>query len=397
MSDSKGKEARKQPLILIVEDMPKNAEVLANILKKENYRIAMADNGRQALQMVSHVKPDLILLDIMMPEMDGFEACHHLKKDPEIRDIPIIFVTAKTDTDDIVKGFKLGAVDYITKPFRGGELIAKIEIVLKQTQLQLDKRRLENIIKTQSEKIKTLEHKLQQPSKDRWSKTEKEELEKYRIICGEMAHSIKGEFLNIGYSNNQIMELSGNSPDILEECDIIDRSMSFSRIILQQLLDYLDIGKAKIEPINMLELLKKTELLAQPRLKKNINFSISIEEAAKETIVSGNFEQLLGIILGLISNASNAMQVTGGTIDIRIEKNNNEIAVAVSDNGPGIPDKIKEKIFHQQVDSQGGLGLGLYLSNKIVHYWGGKLVLKNSSPQGTKFLILLPVVSNKEE
>ena len=397
MNNSKGKKSGKDFFILIVEDNPKNQEVIVKMLSKENYKIALASNGEQALGLIEMTPPDLILLDIVMPGMNGFEVCQKIKSDPKTKDIPIIFLTAMCATTDVVRGYELGASDYITKPIYPKELIARIKFALQNTQLQLDKRRQENIIEIQSEKIKTLEHKIEQLSKDRWSKKEKEELEKYRIICGEMAHSIKGEFLNIGYANNQIMELSGNSPDILEECDIIERSMSFSRIILQQLLDYLDIGEAKIEPINMMELFKKTELLAKPRLKKNINFNISIVPETKETIVSGNFEQLLGVILGLINNASNAMQDTGGTIDVRMEKNNNEIAVAVSDNGPGIPDKIKEKIFHQQVDSQSGLGLGLYLSNKIVHYLGGKLVLKNSSPQGTKFLILLPAASNKEE
>ena len=103
--------------ILIVDDTVKNIQVLGTILKQEGYQLNVAQNGKQALDVVSKVQPDLILLDVMMPEMDGFEACEHLKNDPETADIPVIFLTAKIETDDIVKGFGLGAVDYVTKPF----------------------------------------------------------------------------------------------------------------------------------------------------------------------------------------------------------------------------------------------------------------------------------------
>jgi len=95
----------KQPLVLIVDDVAKNLQLLGNILKKENYRIAAASNGKQAVAIASDTSPDLILLDVMMPEMDGFEACSKLKNIPETKDIPIIFLTAKVETEDIIKGF----------------------------------------------------------------------------------------------------------------------------------------------------------------------------------------------------------------------------------------------------------------------------------------------------
>ncbi len=112
--------------ILIVDDIPKNIELAANILSTKNYNITFAISGQAALQKVKMIDFDLILLDVMMPEMDGFEVCEQLKNDPATRNIPVIFLTAKTETENVVKGFELGAVDYVTKPFSTDELLARV-------------------------------------------------------------------------------------------------------------------------------------------------------------------------------------------------------------------------------------------------------------------------------
>jgi len=114
------------PLILIVDDVPKNLQILGKILRNQRYKVAAATGGGQALDMIGKIRPDLVLLDIMMPEMDGFEVCKEIKSRPETADIPIIFLTARTETDDIVKGFSAGAVDYVTKPFNAAELLARV-------------------------------------------------------------------------------------------------------------------------------------------------------------------------------------------------------------------------------------------------------------------------------
>jgi adenylate cyclase len=125
--------------ILVVDDTPANIQTLAAILKEQGYQLSVATNGRQALDVVARVRPDLILLDVMMPEMDGFEACRRLKEAPDWRDIPVIFLTAKTETADLVKGFELGAVDYVGKPFNAHELLARVS-----THLTIDRLRREN-------------------------------------------------------------------------------------------------------------------------------------------------------------------------------------------------------------------------------------------------------------
>jgi adenylate cyclase len=125
--------------ILIVEDTPANIQTLTATLKERGYQISVATNGRQALDIVGKVRPGLILLDVMMPEMDGFETCRRLKASEQWRQIPVIFLTAKTDTADIVKGFELGAVDYVAKPFNAHELLARVN-----THLTIDRLHREN-------------------------------------------------------------------------------------------------------------------------------------------------------------------------------------------------------------------------------------------------------------
>ncbi|MGD2084912.1 MAG: response regulator [Candidatus Aminicenantes bacterium] len=122
------------PLILLVDDVPQNIQILHQILNMGEYSFAIATSGKEALQMVKKKLPDLILLDIMLGDIDGFEVCQRLKKDPETAPVPIIFLTAKVGVEDKVKGFKLGAVDYITKPFEDAEVVARVH-----THIQLKK------------------------------------------------------------------------------------------------------------------------------------------------------------------------------------------------------------------------------------------------------------------
>jgi two-component system, sensor histidine kinase and response regulator len=138
--------------ILIVDDNTENLKVVGNFFKDHNYRLAFASNGLDALEILCDTPVDLILLDVMMPEMDGFEVCKQIKNNPQIKDIPIIFLTAKTEIDDIVMGFNLGGVDYVTKPFRKEELLCRVknhlelkfarEIIQKQTEELLQANKL---------------------------------------------------------------------------------------------------------------------------------------------------------------------------------------------------------------------------------------------------------------
>src|SRR3972149_2489957 len=131
--------------ILAVDDNPKNIQVLGNLIKNENYKVEFALNGKSALEWLQRREFDLVLLDVMMPEIDGFEVCRRIKQDPVLRHIPIIFITARDDEESIVSGFKSGAVDYITKPFKRNELLSRVS-----THLELKKAREEIALKNKS-------------------------------------------------------------------------------------------------------------------------------------------------------------------------------------------------------------------------------------------------------
>lgn len=135
--------SEKRNTILIVDDIPKNIELAANILQAKNYNITFAISGEAALEKVKSISFDLILLDVMMPGMDGFEVCRRLKSDPETREIPVIFLTAKSETENIVHGFELGAVDYVTKPFSTEELLARVKTHINIREKYLEKVHLE--------------------------------------------------------------------------------------------------------------------------------------------------------------------------------------------------------------------------------------------------------------
>ena len=128
--------------ILVIEDEPANIQTLSTLLKERGYNINIATNGRQGLEVLERIRPDLILLDIMMPEIDGFETCRRIKASTAWREIPIIFLTAKTDTADIVRGFELGAVDYVAKPFNAHELLARVNTHLTLDYLHRENERL---------------------------------------------------------------------------------------------------------------------------------------------------------------------------------------------------------------------------------------------------------------
>ncbi len=125
-----------KPLVLIVDDNPQNRQFLGNLLHENGYDLGMAQDGETALNFVENEQPDLILLDIMMPGMDGYEVCETLKAELSTRYIPVIFLTAKAETDDIVRGFEVGGSDYVTKPFNGVELLARIKTHIEMKRLK---------------------------------------------------------------------------------------------------------------------------------------------------------------------------------------------------------------------------------------------------------------------
>ena len=141
-------EHAKGPLILAVDDTASELDLLAKILGREGYQLVLAKDGSQALAMAVRERPDLILLDVLMPDLDGIEVCKRLKANPVTRAIPVIFVTAQSGSDEILTGFEVGAVDYVTKPFRIPELLARVHVHVELRRVQHEVRTLRGILPT---------------------------------------------------------------------------------------------------------------------------------------------------------------------------------------------------------------------------------------------------------
>lgn len=386
----------KKKTILFVDDEQFVLDGLNRLLweYRKIWKLAFALSGEEALEIIRREKPDLVVADVMMPGMSGFELLERIKK--ENLSTPVIMLTGYQERTLKRQALDLGAFDFLNKPINKEDLVSRINATFRIHTAEVEFRRLENLVDTQEGIIKSSERKIEYLSKRRYNKDEIQ-AGRYRAICGAAVHSLKGEFLHIGFAIEQIRESGSMSPDILGECDMIERSMTFSRILLQRLIDYLDIGRLRLEPIDTRELVKKTELLARPRLLSNINMKITIAPDIKKPMVSGNFEQLMGVLLELINNASNALRKKRGTIELSLEERDGEITISITDDGEGIPTKIRDRLFTEQVPSQSGLGLGLFLSYNVVRELGGNLILKNSSSKGTTFLVLLPTINDKKE
>ena len=227
--------------ILIVDDTPTNIRVLVPILMEHGkFQINISNNGRDALKLLEKVKPDLILLDIMMPELDGFETCKIIKDDETLKDIPIIFLTAKNETEDLAKGFALGAADFVSKPFNSVELMARVKthIELKQKR-DLLKNTLENMVKQRTEQLEkeTIE-KLK--LKDQLMQSQK--MEAIGQLAGGVAHDFNNQLGGIIGSAELIKHFT-QEEKILKYADLILGAAQSSANLTKQLLAFARKGK----------------------------------------------------------------------------------------------------------------------------------------------------------
>lgn len=356
-----------KPIILIVDDVPKNIQVLGTLLSKFDCELAIAMNGQQALDTVEKVKPDLILLDVMMPVMDGHETCRQLKSNEQTKDIPVIFLSAKTETEDIVKGFELGAVDYVTKPFIGSELLARVKthLTLKTTQ---------NILGQEV------------TSKNKF----------FSIISHDLrgAFGIIMNFVQIIQENEEFL----SKDEIDELLNDIGNTSKNTLDLLENLLRWArsQTGSIKFEPENLdlqeifSEVVKKQENIAQAK-----NISLEFKDEADFTIY-GDKNMLFVILRNLISNAIKFTRADGKIV-VSAEENGDKVKIRVTDNGIGIKPDAIEKLFsiHTKVSTHGteqeqGNGLGLVLCQEFVKRNNGEIGIDSVYGEGTTVWFTLP-------
>lgn len=374
--------------ILIVDDNPNNLQVVGTILSQHNYKIAIANNGEKAIQIANKRNIDLILLDIMMPGMSGFDVIKVLKEQEATKDIPVIFLSAKNEVEDIVLGFSLGGVDYITKPFKKEEVLVRI-----QQQIYLKKAR-ETILRQNEDLVKL--------------------------------NQVKNEFLNIAAHDlkNPVSGIRGLADVMLEQIDELDRDtiLEFARIIkntsnnmFQIIIDLLDInmieeGKfaVNLTKFNFSDLLQtKVDFNQTYASKKNIQ--IHYRHPLDDIFVTCDRMILGQIFDNLISNA-----IKFSPFDKHIwvktvkyldeEKQIEYVRFSVKDEGPGIPANELPLLFSKfgkltprPTNDEASTGLGLSIVKKLIEILGGKVWCESEENVGTNFFVELPVVITMEE
>jgi signal transduction histidine kinase len=363
--------ALKNNLVLIVDDNYKNLQLLGNVLRGENLDIAVAVNGIQALQIAREVSPSLILLDIMMPEMDGYQVCQKLKENPLTSEIPIIFLTAKTEADDIIKGLSLGAVDYITKPFNTQELLIRVK-----THLAL------------------------QNSKEELKKINAEKDKFFSII----AHDLKNPFITmLGFSSMLVTDYFDFNDDerigYLKEMESVAKK---SYELLENLLQWSrsQTGRLEFNPttINLNEIVNDVVELLTPQAKaKDITITNLLIE---NNIVFADIEMIKTIIRNICSNGIKFTN-RGGNISIYATQNNKNVILSIKDNGIGMDEKTIEGLFslsshnsRKGTMNESGTGLGLLLCKEFAEKNKGQLEVFSKVNEGAEFKLTLPKPSN---
>ncbi len=370
-----------QPSVLIVDDIAENIQVLGNILDEKDIEFSYATNGREALEAVSYSKPDLILLDVNMPGMSGFEVCKKLKEAAETKDIPVIFLTAKTEPEDILEGFAIGGVDYICKPFNSKELISRVKTHL---ELSMSKQ----IMANQNQELYKLNTELKEivATKDKF----------FSII----AHDLKEPFNTmIGFSDLLLKTIDQKEPAQIKEMvrHIFNSSMHGFEL-LNNLLEWSrsQTGRIEFKPesVRIREVISGvTGLLKETADKKKIELSIIDEN---DLTVWADSKMVETVLRNLVTNALKFTRPEGKII-IRCMDNQDDARLSVEDNGVGMGKEQLENLFRIDThfstpgtENERGTGLGLLLSREFIERHGGEIRVESEPGKGSTFSFTLP-------
>ena len=385
------------PNILVVDDEPVNLRLLKAVLVSSGYRILEARNGPDALEKAKD-QPDLILLDVMMPEMDGFETCRRLKDREKTKGIPVIFLSALEDPKARAFGIDTGGVDYISKPFDAGELIArvKLHLTLRQQELQL----------------KTYSTKLEQMVEERTQQLiHMERLATLGTFSAAIAHEINNpvtyilgnaEMLTLCWpSAKSLLEAHLDEDEIGQAAMLVDRFetmaegiMEGTRRISRLVTTLKSYGKKggdekKEEPLK--EIIEDSIDLVHHRLKKGFVTEVVVSPDLK---ISCDRQKISQVFVNLLNNAMDAMGGEEGNIVILADAGESEARIHFKDSGPGIPSELSREIFSPFCTTKGeagGTGLGLFIVRGIIEDHGGKISLASSHEKGAQFDIMLPL------
>ncbi len=358
--------------ILIVDDSPLSIELIFELLKESGYDLHSAENGRVALEKLKNENFDLVLLDVMMPYMNGYELCRKIKSTNEISGIPVIFITAKNDNENIINGFEAGAVDYVAKPFNTRELLMRVkthvELLRSRRELEIARDMAEESSKTKSEFLANMSHEIRTP-----------------------LYGITGMIDLLKTTQLTIMQE--------EYADIMYSSAKTLLTLINDILDFskIEAGELQFEstPFSLGKNLYNAIKILQPTAqKKGLNLDFDIDEKIPNRLV-GDPVRLNQVVMNL---AVNAIKFTNkGSVNIKLsllEKKQNSVVLLfeVTDTGIGISKNNMSKLFRtfSQVDASttrvnGGTGLGLVISKKLTEMMGGEIGVESKLGKGSRF------------
>ncbi|MEA5565040.1 response regulator [Anabaena sp. UHCC 0399] len=422
-------------LILVVDDTITNLEIISAELMAAGFTVATAINGEQAIQKIQFQLPDLILLDVMMPKMDGFETCKYLKANPVTQDIPVIFMTGITDTDSKVNGLNLGAVDYITKPFQKEEVLARIK-----THLQL-RNLTKNLEQRVAERTAKLDNALRELQEFQVQLVKQEKMSVLGQLVTGIAHEINNPvsciYGNLGHAfiyfqnminlinlyqhhypepiaqiQNEItaMDLEYISSDLPNMISAMREGIQRIRDISSSLRIFSRADTENKVKCNIHEGIDSTLLILKHRLKGSENCPpIEIIKNYGDLPLIECFPgQLNQVFMNLLANAIDAIEEsnTGRSIDeiqenshqiiiqTILNTNKNFVVIKIKDNGLGMSDEIQKKIFDHLFTTKAvgkGTGLGLSIAQQIiVQKHQGSLNVNSIIGKGSEFTITIP-------
>ncbi|RUT02181.1 hypothetical protein DSM106972_062560 [Dulcicalothrix desertica PCC 7102] len=427
--------------ILIVDDNQNNLKVLCEAIADSGWEILVANDGESAIEQAQYAHPDLILLDVMMPGIDGFDTCQHLKSNSLTREIPIIFMTALSDTIDKVKGLSIGGVDYVTKPFHTEEVLARINVHLQlrslNKQLEEQKLDLEKRVAARTNELSQALHELQQ------SQLQLVQSEKMSTL-GQLVASVAHEINNpVGFITGNLSHLADYTHKIINHLQIYRRHYSEPAIEITQnekeicldelikeipeVISSMEVGIDRISNIStslrnfsrsdtsskiefdIHQGIESTLMILKPRLKSNKKHPQIeiIKQYGDLPLVNCYPGQLNQVFMNIVSNAIDALEQCVEllekqeknqvilTINIITKQQKEEyVTIRIKDNGLGMNAETKARIFDQFFTTKSigkGTGLGLSISRQIIEKHGGTISCTSNLGQGTEFTIKIPV------
>jgi len=347
--------------ILIVDDTVDTVELLRKRFQAEGYETAEAFDGEEALIKVAEYRPDLLILDVMMPKLDGISVCRQLRIDPATRHLPILMLTAKSEVPDKVAGLDTGADDYITKPFDYKELAARVRSLLSKKSASAEM--------AKKEKTRALDQ-----------------------MVDEVSHEVRNPLVAIGgFARRVIKHMSADDPNrpymeiILKNVDTLER-------MVNELIELKGASIAFHEPLDLHDLIRETiDLFAEDIHARNVKIFLNLMENPPPIAVDR--ENLSRAMANLIENGLEAMTEPPRQLTVDTEVSNDDFfAIRISDNGCGIAhDKIKNIYDPFFTSKTYGPGLGLTFVFRTVQNHNGMITVESKKGQGTSFTIRLPI------